>query len=118
LPAVSDDASVVAFVSTAHEKQMLEMRELPVRVTRFESQIVRLRQQMRDECSAIRLEFRTELHGAINGLGDELRGEIADAARSLRTAIEETNTHMRALHEDTIQRIATMREGRRTRRKK
>jgi len=51
-------------------------------------------------------------------LGDELRGEIAGTARSLSTAIEETNIHIRALHEDTIQRIATMREGRRTGRKK
>lgn len=88
---------------TMLEKQMLEMRELPARVTRLESQIVQLRQEMRDEFSAIRTEFR---------LG------IASAVASFREALSETNAQMRTLHEDAIQRIATIGEGRRIKRKK
>ena len=84
------------------EKQMSEMRELPERVTRLESQIVQLRHEMRDEFSAIRTDFRQE---------------IANAVASLREAISETNAQMRALHEDAIGRIATIAEGRRSRKK-
>jgi hypothetical protein len=78
------------------------MRERPERVTNLELQFVRLRQEMRDECSAIRAEFR--------------RG-MASAVASLREAISETNAQMRALHEDAIGRIATIAERRRSRKK-
>jgi predicted phage gp36 major capsid-like protein len=81
---------------------MSEMRELPERVIRLESQIVQLRQEMRDEFPAIRSESRAELRGGLEVLGDDLRGEIAGAVKSVTTAIEETNTHMRMLHEETL----------------
>jgi hypothetical protein len=47
------------------EHHMQEMRELPDRVTRLESQVLQIRQEMRDECSATRAEFRGELAAAV-----------------------------------------------------
>ena len=55
-------------------------------MTALESQIVQLRRGMRDEFSAIRQEVRA---------GDD-----------------ETRTLMRVLHEDVINRISLIREGR------
>ena len=92
------------------EKQMAEMRELPSRVTRLESQIVQLRQEMRDECSATR-EFRAEVQPAVNTVREQLREQIHSA--SVRT-----QTLMRVLHEEALSRIATIGEGRRIKRKK
>jgi predicted nucleic acid-binding Zn-ribbon protein len=88
------------------EKQMAEMRELPSRVTRLESQIVQLRQEMRDECSATR-EFRAEVQPAVNTVREQIH------AASVRT-----ETLMRVLHEEALSRIATIGEGRRIKRKK
>ena len=85
------------------EGQMQEMRGLPERVTNLESQILRLRQEMRDEFSATRSEFR---------------GELAAAVTTLSQAIADTNTHMRVLHEDTLSRFATIGEGRKSRKKR
>jgi len=85
------------------EGQMQEMRGLPERVTNLESQILQLRQEMRDEFSATRSEFR---------------GELAAAVTTLSQAIADTNTHMRVLHEDTLSRFATIGEGRKSRKKR
>ena len=96
------------------ERQMQEIRDLPDRVTGLESQVLQLRQEMRDEFSATRAEFRSELGQAVTTLRGEtaatlttLRGEIAAAVTTLANAIADTNTHMRALHEDALSRIAT-----------
>lgn len=67
------------------EQQMQELRDLPARVTGLESQILQLRDEMRDGFSAIRSE--------------------------LRAANEETRNFMRALYEDALARIATMGKG-------
>lgn len=123
------------------ERQTQEMRDLPERVTSLESQIVQLRQEMRDEFSATRSEFRGELAQAmatlrgelatkgelaqvVTTLRDELatknelaqavatlRDEIAGAVTTLTKAIADTNTQMRTLHEDTLSRIAAIGEG-------
>jgi cell division protein FtsB len=85
------------------ERQMQEMRDLPERVTSLESHVLQLRQEMRDEFSATRAEFRSEL---------------AVAVTTLSKAIADTNTHMRTLHEEAISRIARMGEGRQTRKKR
>jgi uncharacterized coiled-coil DUF342 family protein len=85
------------------ERQMQEMRELPERVTKLEAQILQLREEIRGAFSAIRTD---------------MRGEFAAAVTTLRRAIDETNTHMRALHEEALSRIATIGEGRRARRKR
>ena len=84
---------------TSLEQQMQEMGDLPGRVTKLELQILQFRQDVRDEFSATRTE---------------LRADIAAAVASLREAIKETNTHMRMLHEETLTRIATVGEGRKT----
>jgi hypothetical protein len=106
---------------TMLERQMQEMRDLPERVTNLELQIVQLRQEMRDEFSAVRSELRGEVAGAVT----TLRGEIAAAVTTLTNAladtnraIADTNTHMRALHEEALSRIATIGEGRRPRKKR
>ena len=88
---------------TSLEQQMQEMRDLPERVTKLELQILQFRQEIRDEFSATRTE---------------LRAEIIAAVTSLREAIAETNTHRRMLHEEALARIATVGEGRRTRRRR
>ena len=88
---------------TMLERQMQEMRELPERVTKLEAQILQLREEIRGAFSAIRTD---------------MRGEIAAAVTTLRRAIDETNMHMRALHEEALSRIATIDEGRRARRKR
>ena len=84
------------------ERQMQEMRELPERVIRLESQVLQIRQEMRDEFSATRSGFR---------------GELAAPVTTLSQAIADKKTHMRVLHEDTLSRIATIGEGRKSRRK-
>ena len=53
------------------ERQMQEIRELPERVTRLESQVLQIQQEMRDEFSATRSGFRSELAQAVT----TLRGE-------------------------------------------
>ena len=67
------------------ERQVQEMRELPERITRLESQLLQLRQESRDEVSSIREEFKS--------------------------ANEETRHFMRILHEDVLARIEVMGEG-------
>ena len=84
---------------------------------------------MRDEFSATRSELlatKGDLAHAVTTLRGELaskselaqavttlRGEIAAAVTTLANAIADTNTHMRALHEEALSRIATIGEGRR-----
>jgi ABC-type methionine transport system ATPase subunit len=93
------------------EHQMQAMRDLPERVAKLESQVLQLRQEMRDEFSATRNEFRAELNGAVSAVKDQLHEEI-------RAASERTETLMRVLHQEALARIATIGEGRRPRRKK
>jgi chromosome segregation ATPase len=73
------------------EKQMPELRELPKRVTDLQAQFVQLRQEMRDGFSAIRSE--------------------------MRTGFAELGAQMRLLHEDVLSRIATIAEGRQSRKR-
>jgi hypothetical protein len=68
------------------EMKVSTLEELPARVSAVQSQIVLLRDEMRGEFSAVRHE--------------------------MRSLIETTNTQMRVLHEDVIDRIATLGEGR------
>ena len=105
---------------------MQALRELPARVAGVELQIVQLREEMQAAFSALRSEFRAELHGEIGNLHGEvggLRGEVGDLRAEvhgmrddlrseIRAGDQETRNFMRALHEDTIARIATMGEGR------
>jgi hypothetical protein len=77
------------------ERQMQEMRDLPERVTRLESHIAQLRQEMRDEFSATRSEFRSELASkgelaqVVTTVRAELvtKGELAQAVTTLRAEL-------------------------------
>ena len=62
------------------------LEQLPERVSALESQIVQLRDEMQSEFSATRA--------------------------LVREVDEDTRRYMRVLHEDVIQRIATLAEGR------
>jgi hypothetical protein len=43
---------------------------------------------------------------------------VSESGTTLSQAIADTNTHMQALHEDTLSRIATVGEGRQARKKR
>ena len=96
---------------TVLEQQMQEMRDLPARVTNLESQILQLRKEMREEFSDSVGVSQRAVHAVDN------RGEHA-AVTTLKEAIAGTNTHMRALHEDVISRIATIGERRQPRKRR
>ena len=122
LPLSFDDATVVVGLGTtfalrllrsarmrkptlAKRVQILEQKvevleTLPERVTAVELQVVQLREEMRDEFSAVRQEM--------NAMGTGLRAELSAA---IRAGDEETRRYMRVLHEEVISRIATIQEG-------
>jgi uncharacterized protein YPO0396 len=85
------------------ERSVTELEKLPERVTAIGSQIVQLRTEMRAEFSAVREEIRA---------GDE------ETRRVLGERIDETNRHMRVLHEDVISRLAVIQEGQSAARRK
>lgn len=64
------------------ERRVENLEQLPDRVSAVESQIMQLRDEMRNEFSAT------------------------------RALISDVDRYMRVLHEDVIQRITTLREGR------
>ena len=82
------------------EQKVEVLETLPERVTAVELQIVQLREEMRDEFSAVRQEM--------NAMGTGLRAELSAA---IRAGDEETRRYMRVLHEEVISRIATIQEG-------
>lgn len=83
------------------ERRMEILERLPDRVTALESQIVQLRDEMRSEFSTVRTDIRT---------GDEeTRRMLTERMESLFDANER---HTRLLHEDLVERIARMGEGR------
>jgi len=83
------------------ERRVEILERLPERVTAVESQIVLLRDEMRSEFSAVRTDIRT---------GDEeTRRMLTERMESLFDA---NQRHMRLLHEDLVERIARMGEGR------
>lgn len=81
---MSSDTLKVRVERLEHRVEILE--QLPGRVSALESQIVRLREEMHSEFSAMQTVIRD---------GDE-----------------ETRRYLRMLHEDLIRRIATLAEGR------
>ncbi|MEQ1759414.1 MAG: hypothetical protein ABL986_13920 [Vicinamibacterales bacterium] len=96
------DRSIVERVEIL-EHMVERLKELPDRVAALESQFVQLRLEMRDGFSDIRSEM--------SAMGVGLRAEI-------QAGDEETRRYMRALHEDVISRIATIGEGRPSRRRR
>lgn len=78
-----------------------ELQLLPARVAAVESQILQLRDDVRDGVSAIQRQIRE---------GDE------ETRRQMQVGDEETRRHLRVLHEEVLARIAVLHEG--TKRKK
>ena len=75
-------------------KRMEILEQLPGRVTALETQIVQLRDEMRAEFSATRVEARA---------GDER--VVLTLRQEIRDGDGETRRFMRILHEEVIQRI-------------
>ncbi len=75
---------------------MTRLEELPVRMDRLESQIVRLRTEMHDEFSAVRQEIRA---------GDQ------ETRQEIRSGDEETRRYMRVHFEDYVGRLRVIDEG-------
>ena len=90
------------------EQQMQQLKDLPERVGRVESQILQLRTEMKDGFSAIRSDLRAELHGVDTGLRtelhdvrDALRSELHDVRDALRNEMREVSDALRnELRED------------------
>ena len=72
------------------ERRVEILEQLPERVSALESQIVQLRDEMRSEFSATR----------------------AVLTERMEFLFDANERHMRMLHEDLVQRIATIKEGR------
>ena len=79
------------------ERRVEILERLPDRVTAVESQIVLLRDEMRSEFSAVRAD------------AVETRRVLTERMESLFDA---NQRHVRLLHEDLVERIARMGEGR------
>lgn len=78
-----------------------------------------LRGELRTEMHGIREDLRTEMHGIredltgkIDGCREELRSDMASMHRELAKAILATQAQARSLHEDLVERIARLAEGR------
>ena len=72
---------------TILEQKMDELKDLPARVERVESQILQLRTEIKDEFSAIRGEMR------------ELRQELRD---DIRIGVEESQNLTKGLHAEAM----------------
>jgi hypothetical protein len=98
------------------ERRVEILEQLPERVTALESQIVLLRDEMRSEFSALRGETRAGDEQVITTLREEIRAGDEETRRVLTERMEflfdANERHMRLLHEDLVQRIATINEGR------
>jgi hypothetical protein len=88
------------------EGEMQELGELPARVAGVESQIVQLREEMRESFSAV----RSELHEEVSGLRDDLRAEI-------RAGDQATRDFMRMLYEEHKTTLRTVDEGKKGRKR-
>lgn len=111
------------------ETKVEALEALPAHVAGLESQIVQLRDELRGESSAIRVEVTSlgeTLRGEMRDLGETLRGEMRDQGETLRADLraeirsgdQETRRYMRVLHEDLLARIALLGEARRPRKKR
>lgn len=110
------------------EENMEQLRDVPVRLSAVESQIVQLRAEMQTGFSALRgqndetrremVSLNDETRREMVRLNDETRREIVrlnvQTRRDMVRLNDETNAHLRVLHEEVISRIALLQEGRPT----
>ena len=99
------------------EENMEQLRDVPVRLSAVESQIVQLRAEMQTGFSALREQY-DETRREMVSLNDETRREMVrlndETRRELTRLNDETNAYLRVLHEEVISRIALLQEGRPT----
>jgi hypothetical protein len=99
------------------EEKMEQLRDVPVRLSAVESQIVQLRAEMQTGFSALRGQ-NDETRGEMVRLNDETRRELVrlndETRREMTRLNDETNAHLRVLHEEVISRIALLQEGHQT----
>jgi len=121
------------------EEKMEQLRDVPVRLSAVESQIVQLRAEMQTGFSALRgqndetrgemvrlngetrgemVRLNGETRGEMVRLNDETRRELVrlndETRREMTRLNDETNAHLRVLHEEVISRIALLQEGHQT----
>jgi hypothetical protein len=89
------------------ERRVDILERLPERMTALETQIVQLRDEIRSEFSAIRTEFRSEF----SVIRTEIREVDTGLTNEMHAGDTETRRLMRVLHEDLVQRIATIKDG-------
>ena len=96
------------------EENMELLRDVPLRLSAVESQIVQLRAEMQTGFSALRGQ-NDETRGEMVRLNDETRRELVrlndETRREMTRLNDETNAHLRVLHEEVISRIALLQEG-------
>ena len=103
------------------EENMELLRDVPLRLSAVESQIVQLRAEMQAGFSALRGQ-NDETRGEMVRLRDETSGEMVrlrhemvrlndETRREMTRLNDETNAHLRVLHEEVISRIALLQEG-------
>jgi len=83
------------------ERRVEILEQFPDRVRALEGQIVLLRDEMRSEFSATRA-----------GLGTEIEATRRLLTERMEFLFDANERHMRMLHEDLVQRITTINEGR------
>src|SRR6187200_1897044 len=106
-------------------ENMEQLRDVPLRLSAVESQIVQLRAEMQTGFSALRGQ-NDETRGEMVRLNDETRRELVrlndetrrelvrlndETRREMTRLNDETNAHLRVLHEEVISRIALLQEG-------
>ena len=98
-------------------ENMEQLRDVPLRLSAVESQIVQLRAEMQTGFSALRGQ-NDETRGEMVRLNDETRRELVrlndETRREMTRLNDETNAHLRVLHEEVISRIALLQEGHQT----
>jgi hypothetical protein len=101
------------------EKRVEILEQLPDRVSALESQIVLLRDEMRSGFSATQAsdeETRRVLTEQMDSLSEVLRKQMVSLSdvlsERMMSLFDANERHMRLLHGDLVQRIATIRESR------
>jgi hypothetical protein len=101
------------------ENRVEILERLPDRVSGLESQIVLLRDEMRSEFSATRARdeetrrvLTERMDSTAAGLTERMDSRFEVLSQRMVSLFDENERHMRLLHEDMVQRIATLGEGR------
>ena len=94
------------------ERRVDILEQLPDRVSALEAQIVRLRDEMRSGFSATRAEAVARDEETRRVLGERMASLSEGLSERMVSLFDANERHMRLLHEDLVQRIATIREGR------